>query len=111
MQCLVQPGWKIAERRLLPKHDSRFGTRRAGNSSGRWKSTPVQEVAVAFSPNGKLIGTENDKALESYKENEAEIPGSKVQVRLLEGLNHEQEFNNIEQVLPVILDFIKGSAK
>lgn len=58
-----------------------------------------------------LIGTENDKALESFREHESEIPNSNVQVRILKGLNHEQEFNNIEQVLPVILDFIKGSAK
>ncbi|RJP54921.1 MAG: hypothetical protein C4583_01450 [Anaerolineaceae bacterium] len=56
-----------------------------------------------------LIGTENDKALESYREYEAEIPGSKVQVHLLEGLNHEQEFNNIKQVLPRILDFLRKS--
>jgi len=55
-----------------------------------------------------LIGTENDKALESYREHEAEIPGSKVQVHILEGLNHEQEFNNIEQVLPIILEFLRS---
>ena len=55
-----------------------------------------------------LIGTENDKALESYREYETEIPHSKVQVHLLEGLNHEQEFNNIEQVLPVILEFVNS---
>ena len=55
-----------------------------------------------------LIGTENNKALESYREHEEEIPGSKVQVHLLEGLNHEQEFNNIEQVLPVILEFVNS---
>jgi pimeloyl-ACP methyl ester carboxylesterase len=55
-----------------------------------------------------LIGSENDKALESYKQFEAEIPKSNVQVRMLEGLNHAQEFENIEQVLPVILDFIRS---
>lgn len=55
-----------------------------------------------------LIGTENDKALESYREYETEIPHSKVQVHLLEGLNHEQEFENIEQVLPVIHAFLKA---
>ena len=55
-----------------------------------------------------LIGSENDKALESFKEYEQELPGSNVQVRMLEGLNHEQEFENIDQVLPVILDFVKS---
>jgi pimeloyl-ACP methyl ester carboxylesterase len=55
-----------------------------------------------------IIGTENDMALESYREYEPEIPHSKVQVHLFEGLNHEQEFENIEQVLPVILTFINA---
>lgn len=55
-----------------------------------------------------LIGSENDKALESFKEYEEEIPESNVQVCIIEGLNHEQEFNTIEQVLPLILDFVRG---
>ena len=54
-----------------------------------------------------LIGSENEKAVESFKEYEKEIPGSNVQVRIIKGLNHEQEFNNIEQVLPIILDFVR----
>jgi pimeloyl-ACP methyl ester carboxylesterase len=55
-----------------------------------------------------LIGSENEKAMESFKEYEEELPGSNVQVRMFEGMNHEQEFNNIEQVLPVIMDFIRS---
>ena len=55
-----------------------------------------------------LIGSENEKAMESFKEYEQEIPGSNVQVHIIKGLNHEQEFNDIEQVLPVILDFVRG---
>ena len=55
-----------------------------------------------------LIGSENDKTLESYKQHEAEIPKSNVQVRMLEGLNHAQEFENIELVLPIILNFIRS---
>lgn len=58
-----------------------------------------------------LIGSENEKAMESFKEYEKEIPGSKVQVRIIKELNHAQEFNHIEQVLPVILDFVRGWAK
>lgn len=55
-----------------------------------------------------LIGSENEKALESFKEYKEELPGSNVQVRMLEGMNHEQEFENMDQVLPVILDFVKS---
>ncbi len=55
-----------------------------------------------------LIGSENDKALESFREYEEELPESNVQVRMLEGMNHAQEFENIDQVLPVILDFVRS---
>lgn len=55
-----------------------------------------------------LIGSENEKALESFKEYEEELPGSNVQVRMFEGMNHAQEFENVEQVLPVILSFFKS---
>jgi hypothetical protein len=54
-----------------------------------------------------LIGSENDKAMESLNEYKEQIPASKVQVRIISGLNHVQEFDNIEQILPVILYFIK----
>ena len=55
-----------------------------------------------------LIGSENDKAMESLKDYEGQIHGSQIQVRIIEGMNHEQEFDNIEQVLPVILDFVRS---
>lgn len=55
-----------------------------------------------------LIGSENDKAMESLKEYEEQIHGSQIQVRIIEGMDHEQEFENIEQVLPVILDFVRS---
>jgi pimeloyl-ACP methyl ester carboxylesterase len=54
-----------------------------------------------------LIGSENDKAMESLNQYEEQIPTSKVQVQIINGLNHVQEFDHIEQVLPVILSFIK----
>ncbi len=57
-----------------------------------------------------IIGTENASALADYKVYEEELPRSKVQVRLFEGMTHEQEFDNIGQVLPVILEFIRDEA-
>jgi pimeloyl-ACP methyl ester carboxylesterase len=54
-----------------------------------------------------LIGSENEKAMESLKEYEEELPGSNVHVRVLEGMTHWQEFENMDQVLPVVLTFIK----
>ena len=54
-----------------------------------------------------LIGSENDKAMESLDQYKEQIPASKVQIQILDGLNHEQEFNKIEQILPIVLSFIK----
>ena len=54
-----------------------------------------------------LIGSENQGAMENYRKYETEIPGSKMVVRVIEGMTHEQEFNNIQQVLPILLDFIR----
>lgn len=69
-----------------------------------WESVTPADIRC---PSLWLIGSENDKAMETYHRYKQEIPGSKVQVHILEGMNHEQEFNNIEQVLPIFLSFIK----
>jgi pimeloyl-ACP methyl ester carboxylesterase len=54
-----------------------------------------------------LLGSENEKAMESFNEYEKEIPDSNVQVRILKGLTHGQEFESIDEVLPFILDFVR----
>lgn len=69
-----------------------------------WESVTPSDIRC---PTLWLIGSENHQAMETYHRYKEEIPGSKVQVHIMEGMNHEQEFNNIEQILPVILSFIK----
>jgi pimeloyl-ACP methyl ester carboxylesterase len=54
-----------------------------------------------------LIGSENDKALDTLREYENEIPDSSIRVRIIEGLNHGEEFESIDKILPTILPFIK----
>jgi pimeloyl-ACP methyl ester carboxylesterase len=54
-----------------------------------------------------LIGSEDEGAMESYDQCAQGIPYSKVQLHILDGLNHEQVFDTMEQVLPFILSFIK----
>jgi hypothetical protein len=53
-----------------------------------------------------LIGSENDKALDTLKEYENEIPDSNIRARVIEGLKHGEEFESIDKILPVILPFI-----
>jgi len=56
------------------------------------------------SPTLWLIGSENRGAMASLGEYQESLPGS-VQVRVIEGLNHRQEFTEIDKVLPILLEF------
>ena len=51
-----------------------------------------------------LIGSENKGAMASLSEYQESLPRS-VQVHVIEGLTHEQEFTEIDEVLPVMLEF------
>jgi pimeloyl-ACP methyl ester carboxylesterase len=54
-----------------------------------------------------LIGSENHNAIDSFREYQEDLPVSKVQVRIFEGMTHAQEFESTDQILPAILNFIK----
>jgi pimeloyl-ACP methyl ester carboxylesterase len=51
-----------------------------------------------------LIGSENKGAMASLSEYQESLPNS-VQVHVIEGLTHEQEFTDIDKVLPALLEF------
>jgi pimeloyl-ACP methyl ester carboxylesterase len=55
-----------------------------------------------------LVGSQNEIAMASLKEYEESLKASNVQVHVIEGLNHLQEFTEIDQVLPVMLAFTKS---
>jgi pimeloyl-ACP methyl ester carboxylesterase len=57
-----------------------------------------------------LIGSEDRRAVASFREYEASLEGTLVQARLLEGLGHEQVFDEIDQVLPILLEFTRARA-
>jgi pimeloyl-ACP methyl ester carboxylesterase len=52
-----------------------------------------------------LAGSRNDLAMAGIREYEATLKESNVQVKVIEGLDHEQEFTDIDRVLPVMLAF------
>jgi len=56
------------------------------------------------SPTLWLIGSENRGAMASLSEYQESLPDS-VQVRVIEGLNHRQEFTEIDKALPILLEF------
>jgi len=71
-----------------------------------WKAI---EPADLRCPTLWLSGSENEAAMTSIKEYAAKIKGTQVQVEIIEGLNHPQEFTEIDKVLPVMLAFTKNA--
>ena len=52
-----------------------------------------------------LVGSEDRHAMASLKEYEESLKGSRAQVHVVEGLDHEQVFTEIDRVFPIMLDF------
>jgi surfactin synthase thioesterase subunit len=55
-----------------------------------------------------LIGSEDKHAMITYIEYEEALKKSKVQVHFVEGLDHNQVFDEVDRVLPVMVDFTKS---
>ena len=55
-----------------------------------------------------LIGSRNEAAMASLREYEEALQQSKVRVHVAEGLDHAQEFTEIERVLPTMLAFTQA---
>jgi pimeloyl-ACP methyl ester carboxylesterase len=66
---------------------------------------PVIEPADFRCPTLWLVGSEDQNALDSVREYESSLTGSRVQLQLIEGLNHEQVFEEIDRVFPTLLAF------
>jgi pimeloyl-ACP methyl ester carboxylesterase len=66
---------------------------------------PVIEPADFLCPTLWLIGSEDQHAMDSFKEYKGALEGSRVQVHVVEGLDHNQVFDQIDRVLPTMLAF------
>lgn len=55
-----------------------------------------------------LMGSENAGAIASVGEYEGKLEGTKVQVQIVEGIDHKQEFTEIERVLSAMLAFTQS---
>ena len=78
------------------------------SSTLAWLSAILEWTTLApsdlRSPMLWLIGSENKGAMASLSEYQESLPKS-VQVNVIEGLTHEQEFTEIDKVLPALLEF------
>lgn len=55
-----------------------------------------------------LVGSEDQIAIESVRNYKIALKGSLVQVQVVEGLDHEQVFDQIDTVFPDMLSFTKS---
>jgi len=53
-----------------------------------------------------LVGSRNETTMASIREYEEKLQSSKVRVEVIEGLNHSEEFTEIDRSLPVMLAFM-----
>jgi pimeloyl-ACP methyl ester carboxylesterase len=69
---------------------------------------PVIEPADFRCPTLWLVGSEDQNALDSVREYEQSLKGSRVQLQMVEGLNHEQVFEEIDRVFATLLAFTQS---
>ena len=56
-----------------------------------------------------LVGSKNETARASIREYEEELPMSKVRVEVIEGINHAEEFTEIDRTFPLMLAFTSSN--
>jgi pimeloyl-ACP methyl ester carboxylesterase len=66
---------------------------------------PAIEPADLRCPTLWLIGSQDRHAMASFREHQGALKGSRVQVHLVEGLDHEQVFDEVDRVFPTMLAF------
>jgi pimeloyl-ACP methyl ester carboxylesterase len=69
---------------------------------------PLIEPGDFRCPTLWLIGSEDPYAMVTYKEYKEALKGSRVQFQIIEGLDHDQAFDEIDRVFSIMLDFTKS---
>ena len=69
---------------------------------------PAVEPADFRCPTLWLVGSEDPHALRSFKEYEASLAGSRLQVQILQGFDHMQVFDEVDSVFPIMKAFTQA---
>jgi pimeloyl-ACP methyl ester carboxylesterase len=69
---------------------------------------PAVEPADFLCPTLWLVGSEDPHAMASIHEYGESLKGSRVQVQIVDGLDHEGVFDEIDRVFPIMLAFTVG---
>jgi pimeloyl-ACP methyl ester carboxylesterase len=70
---------------------------------------PAVEPADFLCPALWLVGSQDEEAMESASEYGGRLEGTQIRLHILEGLDHEQVFDEIERVFPLLLAFMQAS--
>jgi pimeloyl-ACP methyl ester carboxylesterase len=68
---------------------------------------PHIEAADIVCPTMLVVGTRNKSAIEWVKANRQSLDSANVNLQVVTGLNHNQEFSAIEHVLPLVRSYLK----
>jgi hypothetical protein len=68
---------------------------------------PSIEPSDIHCPTMLLVGTENKNTMDWVKVHRAVLDGARTRVELVEGLNHNQEFTEIDRVFSIVSAFLK----
>jgi pimeloyl-ACP methyl ester carboxylesterase len=102
----------ILDRTLLSQNDQELLQRLDVPAMLGWARAmldwPTVEPADFRCPTLWLIGSEDRHAMESLKAYKGFLKGSKLQVHIIEELNHEQVFDDIDRVFPIMLAFTQA---
>lgn len=74
-------------------------------------SYPPVEPADMRCPTLWLVGSNNEIAMDSAKEYRGRLAGTRVTLEVIDGLNHPQELDVIDRVLPAEIAFTRAHAR
>ena len=72
---------------------------------------PTVEPAHFRCPTLWLVGSEDRHAMASLREYSAALPGSKLHVHVAPGLDHDGAFDEIDRILPTLLEFTTSAQR
>lgn len=70
-----------------------------------WPSIAPADIRC---PTLLLVGTKNKRVMNWVRLNREALDSAKVHIEVIEGLTHQQEFSQIDQVYPVVSSFLKN---
>ena len=73
-----------------------------------WPSISAREMRC---PTMLLVGTKNNNVIRYVDDHRADLEEAGVQLEIIDGLNHQQEFSQITKVLPPVREFLAKYAR